>query len=85
MVTILAEPEDAEKVVLASSQGAIHFVLRNGGDHAETSNTPVQLAQLGGAATPAAPAHKIGAPLTKTRHYVVETVLGDKQSSVIFN
>jgi pilus assembly protein CpaB len=86
VVTILAKPDDAEKVVLASSQGAIHFVLRNGGDHAATSNTPAQLAQLGGVAAPgAAPVHKIGALVPKARHYVVETVLGDKQSSVIFN
>jgi pilus assembly protein CpaB len=30
VVTLLLSPEDAEKAVLASAQGNIHFVLRNG-------------------------------------------------------
>lgn len=86
VVTILAKPDDAEKVVLACSQGSIHFVLRNGGDHADTSNRSVQLAQLGRVAAPgAAPARRIGTRLQKAKPYVVETVLGDKQSSVSFN
>ena len=86
VVTILAKPEDAEKVVLASSQGSIHFVLRNGGDHAETSDTPVQLAQLGGVTAPSTTTgHRIMAPLQKAKPYVVVTVLGDKQTSVSFN
>ena len=32
VVTLLLKPEDTEKVVLATSLGAIHFVLRNGVD-----------------------------------------------------
>ena len=32
VVTLLVKPEDAERVVLASTQGTVHFVLRNGVD-----------------------------------------------------
>src|ERR1700734_2620885 len=32
VVTLLLKPEDSEKLVLATSLGAIHFVLRNGAD-----------------------------------------------------
>ena len=34
VVTLLVKPNDAERVVLASAQGTVHFVLRNGSDHA---------------------------------------------------
>jgi len=47
VVTILVSPEDAEKIVLASTQGTVHFVLRNGGDHATPINAPVNLSALG--------------------------------------
>jgi pilus assembly protein CpaB len=84
VVTILAKPQDAEKVVLANTQGSIHFVLRNGSDQGETPNVPVELTQLGAPATPN-PAHKSGAVLPKTKPYVVETIMGDKQTAVSFN
>ena len=32
MVTLLLKPQDAQKLVLASTQGTIHFVLRSGAD-----------------------------------------------------
>src|SRR5579875_1607701 len=46
VVTLLLSPEDAEKAVLATAQGQIHFVLRNGGDHGQDNATPVALPQL---------------------------------------
>jgi pilus assembly protein CpaB len=84
VVTILAKPQDAEKVVLANTQGSIHFVLRNGSDQGETPNVPVELTQLGAPAAPN-PTHKSGAVLPKTKPYVVETIMGDKQTAVSFN
>lgn len=84
VVTILAKPTDAERVVLASSQGSIHFVLRNGGDHADAPFTQVQLAQFGVAA-PHAPSGRVSASLRKPKPYVVESIQGDKQSAVSFN
>ncbi len=48
VVTLLLTPEDSQKLVLASRQGSIQFVLRNGGDHTRVPVTPVQVAQLVG-------------------------------------
>ena len=53
VVTLLVSPEDAEKIVLASTQGTVHFVLRNGGDHATPANAPVNLTALGAQASSA--------------------------------
>ena len=46
VVTVLVTPNDAERVVLASTQGTIHFVLRNSEDHGQVNDPPVGLAQL---------------------------------------
>ncbi|HEX3987122.1 MAG TPA: Flp pilus assembly protein CpaB [Acidobacteriaceae bacterium] len=84
VVTLLLSPEDAEKAVLASAQGSIHFVLRNGGDRDEAKATPIGLPQLAslpgrvsehhGAARPAGP-----------EPWVVETMLGGKRTTASFN
>ena len=50
VVTLLLNPLDAERAVAASTQGTIHFVLRNALDKEETGNAPVSLSSLGGAA-----------------------------------
>lgn len=47
VVTLLVNPHDAERVVLASTQGSIHFVLRNGADQQELLTTPARLDSLG--------------------------------------
>jgi pilus assembly protein CpaB len=85
VVTILASPNDAEKAVLASTQGTIHFVLRNGADRASTSNATIRLGELGGpvAEKPSMRATAGAAP--KARAYVVQTIMGDKQASTTFN
>jgi pilus assembly protein CpaB len=89
VVTLLLKPEDAERVVLATSLGAIHFVLRNGSDRATTSNPPVGLNQLARAAAPLSnPEARPSLPRTvhpKPRRYEVETILGDKQVLNSFN
>ena len=83
VVTLLLTPEQAERAVLASTQGTIHFVLRNGADSSRSGGIPMLLSQLSGplpagsrtvtrptaAATHAAPA----AP----KHGGIETVLGE--------
>jgi pilus assembly protein CpaB len=80
VITILAKPDDAEKVVLASTQGSIHFVLRNATDRAEVSDPPVRLSQFAGQ-PPAGKAleRKSAAASHKPKPYIVETILGDKQ------
>jgi len=93
VVTLLVTPEDAQKAVEASSQGSVHFVLRNGGDHAKAPAMPIQTASLSGELLPssatlrAAPvAHKAEVaprePISSPKPYVVETIYGgDKPES----
>lgn len=80
VVTLLLKPEDAEKLVLATSLGGIHFVLRNGADEEEAQSAPVGLPQLAGTAVssaalvvPAKPTYR------RVKPYQVQTFLGDKQ------
>jgi len=87
VVTLLLSPSDAEKAVLASEKGTIHFVLRNGGDHGKAAAPPVDLAEL--AALPSA--KQPAAPVREARRrpapkpWVVETMMGDKRTAVSFN
>ena len=46
VVTLLLTPMEAERAVLASTQGTVHFVLRNGLDKDETVREPVSMASL---------------------------------------
>jgi pilus assembly protein CpaB len=46
VVTLLLDPLEAERAVLASTQGTVHFVLRNGLDKDATKNMPMSLAWL---------------------------------------
>ncbi len=84
VVTLLLAPEDAQKLVLASTQGTIQFVLRNGADHGHIDAMPVQIAQLSGAAPlPVAPVTpRVRLPIKESN--VVETILGDKRSTKSF-
>jgi pilus assembly protein CpaB len=75
VVTILVSPQDAEKVDLASNQGTVHFVLRNGGDREEVKGTPVLLSQLSGILPPTA--EKVSKPERPApKPYTVETFMG---------
>jgi pilus assembly protein CpaB len=49
VVTLLVSPLDAQKATLASAQGSIHFILRNGEDHTHSDDLPTQIIALGGA------------------------------------
>lgn len=88
VVTLLVKPEDAERVVMASTQGTVHFVLRNGADHQEYSGPPVLLSQLSAGAAPP-PAEQKPVPVKKLlvivpKPYTVETMLGSKQRTDSF-
>lgn len=86
VVTVLAQPGDAEKLVLASTQGSIYFMLRNGGDHQQSANVPVELSDIGRSRAEK-PVVRQRATLarSKPQTYTVETLAGDKASSVAFN
>lgn len=79
VVTLLLTPTDAQRVVLASSLGTIHFVLRNGADHTVVDEAPARYAELAppsGATKPTA--SPTGAHPAPRHMYVVKTVLGNK-------
>jgi pilus assembly protein CpaB len=78
VVTLLLNPDQAQRAVLASTQGAIHFVLRNGGDTSESAALPVRLSQLSshspvGQVTASRPVPAKIAPLKRSRE--IETIL----------
>jgi pilus assembly protein CpaB len=81
VVTLLLDPEDAEKLVLATSLGVIHFVLRSGGDKEQALTPPVGLDQLAGAIPPPPGPAVVPTAVKPLRppRYEVETILGDKQ------
>jgi pilus assembly protein CpaB len=89
VVTLLVKPEDAERVVMASSQGSVHFALRNGDDRQEVKGNPVLLSQLSGA-TPPPPPPEPQKPAVKQiqvivpKPYTVETILGTKSRTDSF-
>ncbi|MGB8770558.1 MAG: Flp pilus assembly protein CpaB [Candidatus Korobacteraceae bacterium] len=76
VVTLLLKPEDAQKLVLASTQGTIHFVLRNGADRGRVAAVPVRVAELSGGARSDASAAR--AHVVAKHPYEVETIMGDK-------
>jgi pilus assembly protein CpaB len=84
VVTLLLKPEDAAKAVLASSQGTIHFVLRNGTDREQADAPPVTLSQLMTARpAKAATARRSAQPAQKA--WTVETLFGKKSQTDSFN
>src|SRR6201999_3607973 len=46
VVTLLLSPRDAQKLVLATQQGSVQFVLRNGADQNKPEQKPVLASQL---------------------------------------
>jgi pilus assembly protein CpaB len=90
VVTLLLTPQDAEKAVMASTQGAIHFVMRGGSDSRLDNNAPVQLSSLTGS-TLTGPAphtsttrHNATLDPSARRVFTVEMVLGDKEVTKTF-
>lgn len=84
VVTLLVSPDDAERAVLASTQGSIHFVLRNGSDHGHVNDAPVELSQLVQSSSVIHGTARKQKAL-RPQPYVVETVMGNKQSVTSFN
>lgn len=81
VVTLMLKPQDADRAVLASTQGTIHFVLRNGADRGQTDSKPIGLSQLVSPSAAPAPTPRPAAGLRKPAAeptYPVETVLGGK-------
>src|SRR5450756_679600 len=94
VITLLATPEDAEKIAMASSGGKVILALRNPLDNVPTDTQGVRLASLTGPPAPppvaktvegrkvmrAAPAP---APLPPPRLYTVETIRAAKRTEEI--
>ncbi len=96
VVTLLVGPDDAQRVVEASSQGTVHFILRNGSDHEKLDHGTIQLSQLGSVVAPVVrpnptpfarglvsrpvSAAPSPAPATPAKPYVVQMVYGEKSS-----
>ena len=85
VVTLLLNPRDAEKMVLATQQGTIQFLLRNGADQQHPTAAPVLVSQLASdVPPPAAKPHIMAVSRPRTTRspdfYVVETIAGDKHS-----
>jgi pilus assembly protein CpaB len=86
VVTLLLRPEEAERAVLASTQGSIHFVLRNGSDTERTQTTPISLSQLSGTpATGLADHAVVAARHSSRRVFQVQTILGEQRSTDTFS
>ncbi len=89
VVTLLVSPHDAEKAVLASAQGKVHFTLRNESDSSQPAVSPVLMTELSphAEATPSpkttAVAQKpVQAPVSQ---YSVEIVAGDHVTTETFH
>jgi pilus assembly protein CpaB len=84
VVTLLVNPDDAEKAVLACAQGTVHFVLRNGADHEHVSDKPTELNNMNFDASKVPPGgHKLTiAPVAKP--YTVEVINGNNKSTESF-
>jgi len=86
VVTLLLKPEDGERLVLASTQGAIQFVLRNGADQKSPETKPVDMEDLmtGNKKQPVAEKKiRVRPPTPQVKPAVlfeVETISGDKRS-----
>jgi pilus assembly protein CpaB len=85
VVTLLLSPRDAQKMELATEQGTVQFVLRNGADQNEAATRPVLVSQLGNDVPPEPPKpHLAGVRLKPVvrppEFYTVETIAGDKHT-----
>lgn len=81
IVTLLLSPDDVQRAVLASGQGQIHFVLRNGADQTPSTTVPVMLSQLAGPAVAEHAAPKAARTPAAPVHHEVETILGGQAQS----
>jgi pilus assembly protein CpaB len=84
VVTLLLRPQDAQKLVLASTQGSIHFVLRNGADRGRVTPVPVGVGQISSEARPPHAPLAARAPVAAAPAYEVEIIKGDKRATMKF-
>lgn len=84
VVTLLLTPDDSQKVQLASNQGTIQFVLRNGSDEKNVEVHPTKLDQLAGLVKPPAPPLRKRVvkttPPPQQPEYVLEVIEGTKRT-----
>jgi pilus assembly protein CpaB len=88
VVTLLLKPEDGERLVMASTQGSIQFVLRNGADQNSPETKPVAMSQLLGLPNKVVPVvqKKVVVKAAPPRvvnpvvYHEVETISGGKKS-----
>jgi pilus assembly protein CpaB len=79
VVTLLVNPQDSEKLLLASTQGNIQFVLRNGTDVKKDEIRPIRMEQLIASVNPTptpAKAPRRPHPTTTQPTYVLEVIQG---------
>src|SRR5206468_113762 len=85
VVTLLLNPDDAEKLLLASNQGTVQFVLRNASDEDKPATRPASLKDLQSAAAPPPVVAKRATPAPKPPStYDIDQYDGGKKSSVKF-
>ena len=84
VVTLLLKPSDAQKLVLASTQGTIHFVLRNGGDRGQVAAVPVLVGEISSAARAPDTASAGHVHAAAKPPYEVEIIRGDKRATMKF-
>jgi pilus assembly protein CpaB len=91
VVTLLVNPEEAEKVTMASTEGKIHLALRNTIDTKEINPPAVSRASLFTGAAPVQPeaTHKVRRvappPAPKPPEpYVIDVIRGDKKETTSF-
>lgn len=82
VVTLLLTPDDSQRLQLASTQGTIQFVLRNGTDTKNVEMHPARLDQLAGLVKPDPPSKvtKKRTPPPQEPSYVLEVIEGTKRS-----
>lgn len=89
VVTLLLSPEDSERLILASSQASIQFVLRSGADSEKIGTRPVSLDELVSGVRKPAPAVRptrvvsrvaAQAPPKPPEFYSVEVIHGERRT-----
>jgi pilus assembly protein CpaB len=84
VVTLLLSPENSQKLQLASTQGGIQFVLRNGTDTKSVDLHPTRVDQLLAAAKPpdGLPGKKVSRKVVvpPKQTYVLEVIQGTKRT-----
>ena len=83
-VTLLLNLQDSQRAVMASAQGQIHFVLRNGADQTTSGIAPVLLSGLTG--RPTHTDHPVTRPVSVAAspqlvHRPVEVILGGQSQN----